>query len=77
MKGWWQTYDQTSQKFYYSNVDGKPTTWHWPAEIPQEDFSSTAQQSIKDWDTGRKGGDVKRRPSGKLRKKMTVEQVSL
>ena len=76
-KGWWQTYDQTSQKFYYSNVDGKPTTWHWPAEIPQEDFSSTAQQSIKDWDTGRKGGDVKRRPSGKLRKKMTVEQVSL
>jgi len=34
--GWWETYDPNHQRFFYSNVDGKPTTWVWPDEVERE-----------------------------------------
>jgi hypothetical protein len=48
--GWWESYDPASQRYFYANVDGKPTQWEWPEEIGRE--TRTLSSSIK-FDTDR------------------------
>ena len=42
--GWWETYDPSSGKFFYSNIDGKPTSWRWPSEVPVETPATKRRQ---------------------------------
>ena len=45
--GWWETYDLHTKRLFYSNVHGKETTWHWPAEVgrygQEDDMEATVQ----------------------------------
>jgi hypothetical protein len=42
--GWWETYDPSSGNFFYSNIDGKPTSWRWPSEVPVETPATKRRQ---------------------------------
>ena len=72
--GWWETFDPNHQRFFYSNIDGKPTTWIWPAEVERETgMHNFAMKIVKDVETR----NLAHRVHHKLRKQATKNAVEM